>query len=146
MLKEFLESIKPYKEYALLLAAAVGLGFGAKDYIETREKFFATREDVFLLRCQHDNQIDKVDAKARAEVSRKEVVSTQRQIYEVDERLRKNGLTESARLDRDQLSYLRTQIETLNRQLADDETKARLAQENLKPGFCENYARLAASK
>lgn len=58
---KFLGLIKPYQELVMIVTALIGTAFFIKDY-------FATKDEVRILRCKSDNSVAAVEHRMNAEM------------------------------------------------------------------------------
>lgn len=132
MLKEFLESVKNYKELVLLVVSLVIGTFAVRDY-------FATKEEVEILKCQADNGIAIVESRMNSDQLTKRIIAIK---VEIDDA--KSKLTAARVKNPDKSAGVVSLVleeEKLHRDLAQEQATQRRAADNLKPGVCEKAVR-----
>lgn len=124
-MNQFFEIAKQYKEMILLIASLIAGIFFVRDY-------FATKQEVEVLKCQAENGIALVESRINVELTTKKIISLQKEIEDQKERARNR--TGQATSDSPSLSL---EINRLKDELGNEYETQRRAADNLKPGACE---------
>lgn len=124
-MNQFLEIAKQYKEITLLIASLTGGLFFVRDY-------FATKQEVEVLKCQADNGIALVESRINVELATKKIITLKQEIEE-----QKQRLTGKAGQEKVDTTPLTLEINRLKADLTNEYATQRRAAENLKPGTCE---------
>jgi len=126
VLQEGLDALKKYKELVVLVASIVGGTFVVRDY-------FATKEEVEILKCQAENGISYVRSRIESD-------QLMKMFIEIEKSLKVSG---SGSKTKDVSDLARQQIERdqLRARMNHEQGKQMLAEENLRPGFCEKSVR-----
>ncbi|WP_349572701.1 hypothetical protein [Azotobacter salinestris] len=124
-MNQFLEIAKQYKEMILLIASLTGGLFFVRDY-------FATKQEVEVLKCQAENGIALVESRINVELTTKKIIALQKEIEDQKERVKNKA--GQAKSDTTPLSL---EINRLKSELGNEYETQRRAAENLKPGVCE---------
>ena len=80
-MNQFFEIAKQYKEMILLIASLIAGIFFVRDY-------FATKQEVEVLKCQAENGIALVESRINVELTTKKIISLQKEIEDQKERAR----------------------------------------------------------
>jgi hypothetical protein len=121
MLKQFVHTLKDYKEVLGAVIAIVGGVLLIMDY-------FATKIEVSILQCQMQSNISLVDSRMQGDQLARQIISLK---------------TQSARISADRVrqSEIELEIDKLRRDLVTVEDNGRTAAKNLQPGACEKMVR-----
>lgn len=132
MLKEFLDTAKNYKELLLLVVSLVIGTFAVRDY-------FATKDEVEVLKCQADNGIAIVESRVNSDQITKRIIAIK---VEIDDAISKLTSAKVKNPDKSAgVVSLVLEEEKLHRDLAREQDTLRRAADNLKPGVCERAVR-----
>lgn len=132
MLKEFIEVIKNYKELVLLMITIISSIFIIRDY-------FATKEEVEILKCQADNGIAIIESRFNSEQLTRKIVSLKQDIDEALTVLNKRKILPVKKTTG--IIALELEVEKLVRELSQEQDTQKMAAANLKPGVCEKAVR-----
>jgi hypothetical protein len=124
----FLANAREYKEAILLVAGLVSAGLFVRDY-------FATKEEVDVLKCQAENGIAIIESRMNGELLAKRVLALGIQVEDARKRSR-GGTTDSLGL-----KALQLEEDNLRKQMSKEQDTQARAGENLKPGACEKIVR-----
>ena len=124
-MKVFLELLKQYKEMLLLISSLVGAVFFVRDY-------FATKQEVEVLKCQADNGIALVESRFNVELLTKKVIGLKQEVE--NQEAASKSRRGQAKPDTTPLSL---EIDRLKVELTREYDTQRRAVDNLKPGVCE---------
>lgn len=123
----FLQTVDEYKKLILALAALASAALVVRDY-------FATKEEVEVLKCQAENGIAIIESRMNGELLAKRVLALGIQIE--DARKRSKGATDPIGL-----KALQLEEDNLRKQMGKEQDTQSKAGENLKPGVCEKIVR-----
>lgn len=128
-MEAFIKLIAPYKEFILIIIAAMGGVFFVRDY-------FATKEDVRILKCQMQNEVALTDSKIAVDGFRKSIISLEQQIEEsIDKNKKLKGPAAKAA---DQVTAaLKLDLDTAKSQLNQAYATHDKSNEILMNGACE---------
>jgi hypothetical protein len=132
MLKSFLEVIGTYKELLLLIVTVMGGILFVLDY-------FATKEEVEVLKCQVENGIAIMESRMNGERLVQDLIERQKAIEEG--KSRQKAARADTPEDSQWLIAQNLEVEQLKNELEAERSVRRHAAENLKPGMCESAAR-----
>ena len=128
MLKEFVEILKAYKEMFLIIASLVVGVIAIRDY-------FATKEEVEILKCQADNGIAIVESRINSDQLTKRIIATKRDIEEATTKLKAAKVKDPEKSEG--VISLTLEEEKLRKDLGKEQDTQKRAADNLKPGVCE---------
>lgn len=128
MLKEFTEFLKTYKELILIITSIVGGAFAVRDY-------FATKEEVEVLKCQAENGIAIVESRMNADQLTKRIIATKKDIEDATSKLKAAKVRDPEKSAG--VISLSLEEERLRKELSREQDTQKRAADNLKPGICE---------
>lgn len=128
MLKEFTETLKTYKELLLIIVSIVVGVFAVRDY-------FATKEEVEILKCQAENGIAIVESRMNADQLTKRIIAAMKDIDDATAKLKAAKLKDPERSAG--IISLTLERDNLQRELTREQDTQKRAADNLKPGVCE---------
>jgi hypothetical protein len=132
MFKEFVDTLKTYKELVLILMGLVVAAVTVRDY-------FATKEEVEILKCQAENGIAIVESRMNSDQLTKRIIAIKVEIDDAKTKLA-NAKVKNPEKSAGVVS-LALEEQRSHQDLAREHETLKRAAENLKPGVCEKAVR-----